>query len=210
MSRSRVSLAALTVLGTALSACMATPPQPAPETRSPAQRQLDALPVSPADTSGYSAAAFGQGWDPQPAAGKHCDTRSVVLRLADPLARFGAHCTPETGHWPSYYTQTTETDPSQVTIDHVVSLKDAWASGARTWSPQQRHAFANDLTTPELAPVSKRVAQQKNGAAADTWRPPHPGAWCRYATEQTQAKEAAHLSVTEPEKRALADMLTHC
>ena len=38
--------------------------------------------------------------------------------------------------------------------DHVVPLKEAWVSGARTWTNATRQAFANDLTRPQLIAVT--------------------------------------------------------
>lgn len=41
---------------------------------------------------------------------------------------------------------------SDVDIDHLVPLKEAWVSGARDWTTARRQAFANDLTRPQVGP----------------------------------------------------------
>lgn len=192
-----------------LAACATPASTPAPP-RSPAQAQLDQLPVAPANPAGYDDAQFGTDWAQQPQAGRDCDTRAVVLLLQDPEARTGKNCTVTSGHWHSYYDGQSTSNPSDLDIDHVVSKQNAWSSGARDWPPERRKAFANDLQRPELVAVSDRLNQQKHGAAADSWRPPQPEAWCRYATAQVTVKDAWDLSATEAEKGALEDMLARC
>ena len=44
----------------------------------------------------------------------------------------------------------TWTAASDVDIDHMVPLSEAWASGASAWTTAQRQAFANDLVRPQL------------------------------------------------------------
>ena len=39
---------------------------------------------------------------------------------------------------------------SDVDIDHVVPLAEAWRSGADSWTTDRRRAFANDLGGPQL------------------------------------------------------------
>jgi hypothetical protein len=45
----------------------------------------------------------------------------------------------------SWYDGATWTIPSDVDIDHVVALKEAWESGAWSWTAANRQRFANDL-----------------------------------------------------------------
>lgn len=192
-----------------LAACATPASAPAPP-RSPVQAQLDRLPVAPGNPAGYDDAQFGTDWARQPQAGKDCDTRAAVLLLQDPEARTGKDCTVTSGQWHSYYDGNITRNPQDVDIDHVVSKQNAWASGARDWSPERRKAFANDLKSPELVAVTDRLNQQKHGAAADSWRPPNPDAWCRYATDQVAVKDAWGLSATASEKGALEEMLARC
>lgn len=50
---------------------------------------------------------------------------------------------------------------SDLDIDHVVPLKEAWVSGARDWTAARREAFANDLTRPQLVAVTDNLNQSK-------------------------------------------------
>lgn len=45
-------------------------------------------------------------------------------------------------------------DPSEVHIDHIVALAEAWRSGADSWTTERRQRFANDLSRPQLIAVS--------------------------------------------------------
>lgn len=46
--------------------------------------------------------------------------------------------------------------------DHLVPLKEAWISGARSWTAEQREAYANDLTRPQLVAVTDNLNQSKS------------------------------------------------
>lgn len=43
---------------------------------------------------------------------------------------------------------------ADVDIDHLVPLKEAWVSGAYSWTTARRRAFANDLDRPQLIAVT--------------------------------------------------------
>lgn len=53
-------------------------------------------------------------------------------------------CTSTSGTWYSDYDGATWTAASDVDIDHIVPLKEAWISGAKDWTADQREAFANE------------------------------------------------------------------
>jgi hypothetical protein len=74
------------------------------------------------------------------------------------------------GHRP--YDGATWTAASDVDIDHVVPLKNAWISGASSWTTTKRESFANDLTRPQLIAVTDNVNQSKSDKSPDVWKPP--------------------------------------
>ncbi len=63
--------------------------------------------------------------------------------------------------WYSPYDGATWTAASDVDIDHMVPLAEAWASGAWAWTTSQRQTYANDLGGPELWAVTDSVSQSK-------------------------------------------------
>lgn len=53
-------------------------------------------------------------------------------------------CAATSGTWYSDYDGATWTAASDVDIDHIVPLKEAWVSGAKDWTVSQRESFANE------------------------------------------------------------------
>ena len=75
-----------------------------------------------------------------------CTTRAEVLiaeSRIEPTVETG--CKVTGGEWYSYYDGVTLTTPGGLDIDHMVPLAEAWDSGASTWTPERREAYANDL-----------------------------------------------------------------
>lgn len=139
-----------------------------------------------------------------------CDTREMVLKRDGRDVRTDAQCRPISGTWYSPYDGATWTKPSDVDIDHLVPLGNAWVSGASSWSTERRTELANDLTRPQLFAVTDNVNQSKGDRAPDEWRPPLQSDWCTYAVDWIEVKDYYQLTVTEAEKAALNDMLNHC
>ncbi|HJQ44915.1 MAG TPA: HNH endonuclease family protein [Amycolatopsis sp.] len=189
------------LLGTAA----ATPPGIPSETT--ARSELATLTVN-ADGSltGYSRDKFPH-WINQ---GNSCDTREVVLKRDGTNVTTGTDCYPTSGSWRSPYDGATWTQASDVDIDHVVPLADAWRTGASSWTQAQRQAYANDLSDPQLIAVTDNVNQAKGDSSPDKWKPPLTSYWCTYARMWIAVKYHYHLTVNSAEKSALTDMLNHC
>jgi hypothetical protein len=170
-------------------------------------QQLDELTVAPRGSmEGYDRDRYPH-WSNQ---GDNCNTREVVLKRDGVGVQVGDNCSPIAGTWTSPYDGATWADPSDVDVDHVVPLANSWVSGARSWTQQQREAFANDLQRPQLRAVTDNVNQEKSDMAPDEWRPPLESDWCQYSTDWITVKHYYKLTVTEEEKVALKDMLTRC
>jgi len=99
---------------------------------------------------------------------------------------------------------------SDVNIDHIVALAEAWRSGANTWSSSQRQAFANDLTIAQLIAVSQSSNASKGDRDPSEWMPPNSNTWCIYIREWVWVKDVYNLSVDSPEKSAMASVLANC
>nr|EMP14199.2 hypothetical protein ISGA_131 [Gordonia sp. NB41Y] len=192
-----------------------------PEESSSAQTTLDSLPVKGrAPKTGYSRAQFGQSWtDDVDVAGGHngCDTRNDILRrdLTDITVKPGTReCVVLSGTLDDPYTGTTVrftrgTDTSsQVQIDHVVALADAWQKGAQNLTPEKRADLANDPRN--LQATIGSVNQSKGAGDAATWLPPNKAYRCTYAERQIEVKAAYGLWVTAAERDALARLLDDC
>ena len=94
-----------------------------------------------------------------------------------------------------------------VQIDHVVSLSNAWQTGAQQLGEQQREEFANDPLN--LLAVDGRANAQKGDGDAATWLP-RKAFRCQFAARQVAVKSRHQLWVTPPERDALARILGGC
>jgi len=162
---------------------------------------------TPLSMAGYSRDRFPH-WIDQ---GDGCDTREVVLkRQGTAVAAAVGSCKITTGKWLSPYDNVTYTDPQKLDIDHVVPLANAWRSGAKNWTDDQRRDFANDLTRPQLIAVSLTQNRAKGDQDPAQWKPANHDYWCQYAEDWVAVKYFWKLTVTAAEKTALTDMLGTC
>ena len=83
----------------------------------------------------------------------------------------GSSCAATSGSWYSAYDGATWTAASDVDIDHLVPLAEAWDSGAGAGPPPKRQSFANDLTRPQLIAVTDNVNQSKGDQDPAEWLP---------------------------------------
>lgn len=214
----RVSLfriAAAAILTLTLAACNPTlgvttdPGTGTPTAASAAQsvEKLRTLSVhSELTMAGYSRAKF-HIWASQ---GDGCDTRDVVLKRDGHDVQATADCKITGGSWTSPYNLKAYTAPLALDIDHLVPLGNAWKSGAKDWTDDQRKAFANDLTRPQLLAVDSTDNRAKGDQDPSQWKPPNHAFWCTYAEDWITVKSYWKLTVTEAEKSALNDMLGTC
>jgi len=140
------------------------------------------------------------------------DTRAEVLiaeSKVTPRFTTARHCTVATGKWYSYYDGATWTKASDVDIDHMVPLKEAWKSGARAWSVTNRTRYANDLGFPAtLIAVTDNVNQAKGDRDPAAWLPPRTAARCTYATQWVQVRYRWRLSINSAERSRLSSILS--
>ncbi|KAK7463837.1 hypothetical protein VKT23_007174 [Stygiomarasmius scandens] len=139
-----------------------------------------------------------------------CDTRETVLKRDGTSVVTDSACKATSGRWTSSYDGATTTDPSTFDIDHIVPLKEAWISGARSWTDAQREAFANDLTRPQLIAVSASANRSKGDKDPASWVPTQTSFVCTYVRAYIQVKHFYDLSVDTDEKAALQSFLSSC
>lgn len=206
--RVTAALALVLTLGTTLALAGpagATPPSiPSP---AEAKSLLAGLTIASEGTgSGYSREKFPH-WT---TVSGTCNTREWVLRRDGVGVQTGSDCYPTSGRWPSPYDGATWYQPSDVDIDHVVPLAEAWRSGASGWTTSRRTSFANDLSNPQLIAVTDNVNQAKGDQSPDQWKPPLTSYWCTYASMWIDAKYTWNLTATGAEVATLDDMLQTC
>jgi len=98
-----------------------------------------------------------------------------------------------------------------INIDHVVSLKDAYESGAANWSASKKQSFANDRQN--HVPSCGRVNSSKGSAVPkDFLRRSRDGKgldykivrWCVYVTKYHAVKLAYQLATSNNDQKLLA------
>lgn len=189
-------------------------PTLSPSAASAALAQLDTLSVGPrASKEGYHRDAFGQRWADVDHNG--CDTRNDVLRrdLLDLETKPGTRgCVVLSGRLLDPYTGAElpfdKARAPDIQIDHVVSLSNAWQTGAQNLSPDVRRSLANDPLN--LLAVDGPTNEAKGDADASEWLTPNLAFRCELVARQIGVKAKYGLWVTPPERAAMAEVLGPC
>jgi hypothetical protein len=189
-----------------------------------AESRTDLLVKSPSDTyqaiellntiriererpAGYRRTLFKHWLDVD---GDGCDAREQVLKRdatglpqVDPFKCFVVEA-----DWVSPYDGKKTSDRTEVDIDHVVALKEAWDSGAWGWTESQRTAYANDTSDPRsLLAVSSSSNRSKSDKDPSNWLPPLRSYWCIYVSNWISVKARWNLSMDESEWGRLKNLL---
>ena len=175
----------------------------------PLRTAVRELPVEVEDNTGYNRKAqFGDGWGD---ADRDCQsTRHEVLITEGTGVELSARgCTVVSGRWRSFYDNKTYTSPSQLQIDHLIPVAEAWGSGAQSWSQARRVAFYNDLGVAyALNAMPVALNQDKKASGPEGWMP--PANRCRYIEVWTLLKHRWGLSVDQAEQAALIGYADSC
>ena len=184
-------------------------PALAPGTEMTLAQLLGLLVTKPEDRTGYDRSLFRHWID---ADGDGCDTRREVLideAVAPPIV--GGGCSLTGGRWVSAYDGLVLTNASQLQIDHVVALAEAWDSGASAWSNDRRMRFANDLDVSwVLIAVSSASNQSKSDKDPAEWLPPDSHDLCPFISAWIAIKVRWELSVDQRERDALGGLVAEC
>jgi hypothetical protein len=107
------------------------------------------------------------------------------------------------GQWHCPYTGAVMSHPSDVEIDHIVPLAEAWRSGAQMWAPNKMWEFNRDETN--LVAVSKAANRNKSDKDITAWLPKYNKT--QYLADWIRIKNAFGLTMDEQEF-VLIDQLT--
>lgn len=178
-------------------------------TSGPAADALERLDIKGrAPKTGYERSQFGDGW----AVTNGCDTRQIILYRDLQEVAMADDCRVASGVLQDPYTgriiRYEKDDASQVQIDHVVALSDAWQKGAQLLTSDQRRQLANDPL--ELLAVEGAANQQKGDSDAASWLPENVVFRCEYVARQIAVKQRYRLWVTQAEYDAMRAVLSRC
>jgi hypothetical protein len=164
--------------------------------------------VAPEVRTGYTRNKFYEWTDDD---GDGCNTRKEVL-IAQAVSppSIGSGCALSGGRWVSPYDGKVIEDATQLDIDHVVPLAEAWDSGASAWSFNRRKAYANDLGVAfALIAVSEATDRSKGDQDPADWVPPRAAFLCEYLADWLGVKARWGLAV-DPRERDAIRALTSC
>ncbi|MER6515470.1 HNH endonuclease family protein [Streptomyces sp. NPDC060334] len=201
------SASALAALTTLVSAPTAQASPPTPISAAAARSYLATVtPAAEGSLSGYSRDLFPH-WA---TVSGTCNTRETVLKRDGVNVVQDSACAAVSGSWYSEYDGATWTAASDIDIDHMVPLAEAWRSGASSWTTAKRQQFANDLTRPQLIAVTDNVNQAKGDQDPGKWLPSRTAYRCTYARMWVQVKQYWGLKMDSGEKTALSSVLNGC
>jgi hypothetical protein len=164
-----------------------------------------------APKTGYSRAAFTH-WSDLNRDG--CDSRNEILKrdLTQIVFKTGTRdCKVMSGQLLDPFSGKTlifSSSKSTVDIDHLVSLSNAWQTGAAYFDKKTRESLANDPLN--LLAVDAKLNRQKGDADAATWLPPLKSFRCEYVAIQVAVKAKYLLWVTSAEREAIIKVLDNC
>ncbi|KAI0040495.1 hypothetical protein FA95DRAFT_1502798 [Auriscalpium vulgare] len=170
-----------------------------------AKTYLDELTVAVDSNSPAYARDLFKTWD---IISGTCDTRETVLKRDGTDVVTNSACAATSGNWVSPYDGVPTDLASDLDIDHLVPLKEAWLSGARDWTAAQREAFANDLTRPQLVAITDNLNESKGDKDPAQFMPPLASFKCEYVRAWITVKHYYALTVDSAEKTALQGFLT--
>ena len=161
-----------------------------------------------APKTGYRRDQFGDGW----ASVDGCDTRDRILTRDLHTTTVTGGCEVQSGVLDDPYTATAirfqRGGASEVDIDHVVALGDAWQKGAQSLPYARRVQLANDPLN--LLAADASANRQKGDGDAATWLPANTRFRCVYVARQIAVKRRYTLWVTSAERDAMRRVLGAC
>ena len=138
------------------------------------------------------------------------NTRADVLQSeSSETVSFPNGCIVSTGQWTDPWSGQTFQEASQLDVDHHVPIANAHYSGGHAWSADKKQEYYNDTELPvALNAMTNTDNQAKSAQGPERWQPRQRR--CAYATGWVAVKSKYGLSITRPERTALADMLSTC
>ncbi|MBU8578342.1 HNH endonuclease family protein [Brevibacterium luteolum] len=163
-----------------------------------------------APKTGYDRDAFAWRQDTD---ANGCDTRNDVLRRdLTGITLKSTGCVVLAGSLTSPFTGETfdfiRGPGNNIDIDHLVSLSNAWQTGAQRLDASELIEFGNDPLN--LLAVESSLNSQKGDGDAATWLPPAKSYRCEYVSRQIAIKHKYRLWVVPPEKEAMRRVLSDC
>ena len=119
-----------------------------------------------------------------------------------------AECDVISGVWDDPFSGRTITDPAELQVDHVVSLNDAWDSGAWAFTPEQLTEFSNSPAN--LNAIHGPENERKANLGPSGYSPSNAEQTCAYLTQYASVKIDWGLSISSADFDAVETGLANC
>ena len=163
--------------------------------------QLGSLRIEPEyETTPYDRSEFPH-WDDED--GDGMNTRLEILSI-EKVGNIGWYSRWD-GEW---YAGEGGLSAPRFDIDHIVSLKEAWQSGADEWSASDKDTFADDMLN--LTAVTASSNRSKGAKDASEWLPSEASGKCYLLIRVIQVKTKWSLSIDQDEYTALKELTESC
>jgi hypothetical protein len=157
---------------------------------------------------------FG-GWLRDNTADSCLNTRAKVLvrdSVAD-VAFTADKCTVTKGKWDDPYTARPHLKASDIQIDHLVALKNAYMTGAHEWNFAKRCLYANYMGNKfHLLSVNGPENMKKSDHTPAAYVPPNKNYTCQFVKNWLNVKTIWSLRITPQEGDAIRNIVeaNHC
>jgi len=170
---------------------------------------IKVLKIAPDVRAGYSRSLF-KHWSDLDKNG--CNTRNDVIiseALVKPKVDAGCKIIKDTGKWYSAYDGLSVTNFSELDVDHMVPLAEAWDSGASKWDAAKREQYANDMgDVNALIAVTATTNRSKSDQDPADWLPAKDV--CTYVKNWVHVKLRWSLTVDDKELKTIKDVNAKC
>lgn len=141
----------------------------------------------------------------------NCLTTRAKVLIRDssvPVDMNAKGCTVKKGKWYDPSVDQTFEDANFMEIDHFVPLKNAYISGAWSWSPKLRCLYANFMgNTMHLVPFNKTENRRKSDNTPDRYTPPEKKYRCEYIFKWLAIKSIWKLALNPSEASAIHQII---
>lgn len=118
-------------------------------------------------------------------------------------------CSITKGEWIDPYSGKKIKEIDEMTVDHIVSLKQANKMGGVSWGSEKKEQYANDVDTVLLA-TSKKSQKEKGDNSPSNYTPDNKKYKCEFGKNYTLITEKYGLSITEKDKKVLSELISEC
>ncbi len=163
--------------------------------------QLESLRIEPEyEATPYDRSEFPH-WDDEDGDGMNTRLEILSLEKVDNVGWYSRW----DGEW---YAGEGGLSAPRFDIDHIVSLKEAWRSGADEWSASDKDRFADDMLN--LTAVTASSNRSKGAKDASEWLPSEASGKCYLVIRVIQVKTKWSLSIDQDEYTALKELTESC